>query len=365
MTENPIKVLIVDDSKVSRDLLAYIVGLDPSLKVIGFAENGLEGIEFIKKQKPDVIMTDIEMPKMNGFQFTRKIMETNPIPIIVVSGVYNQAEVATGFDAIDAGALAIIEKPKGLGDTHCMDTARFVAETIKTMAKVKLEVEGIAEGGVPQKAASFQTPQQAESLFSKEWKPTNIEVVAIGASIGGPKAIRTLLSQLPRNFPVPILIVQHITSGFIDGFINWLNASTTFNVKMAVEGEELKAGTVYICPDMKLMKIGRNRNIALLPSDFTKQSESSISTLFASIQETFGQHAIAILLTGAGKDGSKELLNMRNNGVYTIAQDKGTSVKFDLPQSAIDLGAVHTVAPLQRIPGIIEKLMKERATLHA
>jgi len=370
MTKEQINVLITDDSKVSRDLLAYIISLDPSINVMGFAENGIEALEFISKQRPDVIITDIEMPEMNGFQLTRKIMETDPIPIIVISGVYNQVEVATGFEAIEAGALAIIEKPKGLGDSHCMDTARFVAETIKIMSEVKLHStsETLASAAISNSEIqppvltraeeSKNLPHESAITLENSIETGHYEVLGIGASIGGPKAIRTLLSQLPKDFSLPILVVQHITSGFIEGFINWLNTSTTFNVKIAEDGEKIKPGNIYVCPDKQLMGVGSNKCIYLKDSTSIEQSEFSISELFGSMSKVYDKNCIGVILTGIGKDGVSELLKLKEKGAYTIAQDEATAVKFDLPNNAIRVGAVKKVIPLHQIPIILDKLVK-------
>ncbi|MEC7838494.1 MAG: chemotaxis protein CheB [Chlamydiota bacterium] len=371
MPKEQINVLITDDSKVSRDLLAYIISLDPAINVMGFAENGIEALKFIKKHQPDVIVTDIEMPEMNGFQLTRKIMETNPIPIIVISGVYNQAEVATGFEAIEAGALAIIEKPKGLGDSHCMDTARFVAETIKIMSDVKLQsINSSLTPPVPSKNISSKaTSKPIECNDSNSdlnldtfIKTGKFEAVGIGASIGGPKAIRTLLSQLPKDFPLPIFVVQHITSGFIEGFINWLNASTTFNVKIAEEGEQVRPGYVYVCPDKQLMGVDNNKCITLKDATPMDQSEFSISEIFRTMSKTYGDKCIGVILTGTGKDGVPELLELKKMGAYTIAQDDVTSVKFDLPQKAIQAGAISKVLPLHQIAIVLEEIVSSSET---
>lgn len=355
MSSDQIRVLIVDDSKVSRDLLGYIVGLDPHIKVIGFAENGVEALEFLKKQTPDVVITDIEMPVMNGFQLTRKIMETNPLPIIVISGVYNQSEVATGFEAIEAGALAIIEKPKGLGDSQCMDTARFVAETIKTMSKVTLRAEDHSLEEL--ETESDKRTLEIEPTPDPEWSGDNIDAVGIGASIGGPKAIRTLLSQLPTNFSVPIFVVQHITSGFIDGFVNWLNNSTTFTVKIAEKGEAPQPETVYICPDKSLMGIGNDKKITLDDATASDQGQYSISKLFKTMKSAYGKQCVGVLLTGIGNDGADELLKLKEKGAYTIVQDDNTSVKSELPQSAIEIGAAEKILPLQKIAVTLEHLI--------
>lgn len=359
MTDQRVKVLIVDDSKVSRDLLGYIIELDPHIQVIGFAQNGLEALNFIKNNRPDVVITDIEMPEMNGFQLTRHIMDTDPIPIIVISGVYNQAEVAVGFEAIDAGALAIIEKPKGLGDSQCMDTARFVAETIKTMSQVVLnkDFSRVAPAQTPLGAISKPKEDKGAQSFASRPAANRVDAIGIGASIGGPKAIRTLLSQLPQKFSIPILIVQHISSGFIDGFVNWLNDSTTFHVKIAQNGEKPEPQTVYICPDKMFMRVDLRKRIQLLQSGGSLEKQGPISQLFDSMHQAYGKNCIGVLLTGIGNDGTKELLALKKDGAVTIVQDSATSVNFELPKCAIDLGAAEKVLPLHTIAVTLEQLV--------
>lgn len=353
LSQNQIKVLIVDDSKVSRDLLAYIIELDPKINVIGFAENGLEALNFIETQKPDVIITDIEMPLMNGFQLTKKIMESTPIPIIIVSGVYNQTEIASVFEAINAGALAIIEKPKGIGDSQYMDTARFVAETIKTMSQIKLKTDKIY---MP--SSTLEITKEKDFILKD--KNINIEAVGIGASIGGPKAIRTILSQLSPNFSLPIFLVQHITAGFIEGFINWLNSSTTFTVKLAEDGEKISSNKVYVCPDQEIMTIDSEKHIHLKKVSSLEQSKSSINALFGSMNHVYGKNCVGILLTGVGTDGVDELFNLKKNGAITIVEDEKTAVKFDLPKAAIDKGAVTKTLPLYHIPIYLDNYLKHK-----
>ncbi|MEM1282396.1 MAG: chemotaxis protein CheB [Chlamydiota bacterium] len=351
MYSQKVKVLIVDDSKVSRDLMGYIIELDGHIQVIGYAENGIEALNFIKRQRPDVIITDIEMPEMNGFQLTRHIMDSDPIPIIVISGVYNQAEVAVGFEAIEAGALAIIEKPKGLGDSQCMDTARFVTETIKIMSQVALNKKN------PHQLEASKSRSSGVTLESSITSDIQVDAIGIGASIGGPKAIRTLLSQLPNKFTVPIFVVQHITSGFIDGFVNWLNDSTTFHVKIAENGERAEPQKVYICPDKMVMRVDARKRIQLIPIDESEEKLSSISQLFDSMHNVYGKNCVGVLLTGVGNDGAQELLKLKKSGAFTIVQDDQTSVNFELPKYAIDLGAAEKVLPLQTIAVTLEQLV--------
>jgi len=355
MTKNPIKVLIVDDSAVSRELLAYIIGMDSDLSVIGFAENGMEALQMIHQNRPDIIMTDLEMPIMNGFQLTNKIMKTDPIPIIIVSGAYNPSEIATAFETMEAGALAIIEKPKGIGDAQCIDTARFVTETIKTMSKIKLTK--VLESGSQQKAAIQGRNDHINSLAS-DWNDHKFDAVGIGASVGGPKAIRYILSQLSTNFPVPIFIVQHITASFIEGFVHWLKNSSTFDVKVVENGDIPQPNTVYICPDNMVFHLESKEKITLTPLDSQNQTSHSISELFDSMAQTYGSNSIGVLLTGIGSDGAKALLKMKNLGAFTIAQNQSTSVKFDMPKSAIDIEATVKILPLEDIPIALEKLLK-------
>lgn len=359
MTTRQIQVLIVDDSKVTRDLLSYIVESDPQLKVLDTAENGEEALEILKKKKPDVVITDIVMPKMDGFKLTRSIMSSNPIPIIVVSGIYKPEEVKRGFQAIEAGALAILEKPKGIGDKQYVDTARFVIQTIKALAEVKFDVGGNINVK-PQPALakmispSINIPPKGEKIA--ELLP--IKSIGIGASIGGPQAIQTILSSLPLHFPVPILVVQHISSGFAQGLVNWLKESTPLDISIAQNKEIAMPGHVYIAPDKFHMEITKDNFIRLIPDpDPRGEIPPSIGRLFQSMARDHGAQCIGILLTGAGKDGAQELLTLKEKGALTIAQDEKTSVKFDLPHEAIRLGAAKHILPLSKISPFIETVV--------
>lgn len=351
MYSRQINVLIVDDSPVARDLLAYIIQSDPQLKVMGFAENGEDALNFLKNQTPDVIIMDIVMPKMNGFELTRRIMQTHPIPIIVVSGIYNKDEVNKSFKAIEAGALAILEKPKGIGSTQYLDTARFVIETIKAMSEVKMA----AYKSAPEPAAKTET-EEPTAAPAKKGK-AKIEAVAIGASIGGPQALAAILSKLPATLPVPIFIVQHISGGFVQGLVSWLNESTSLNVKLAKNEEEALPGYVYIAPDKTQMRIQPGNKIQLVEDLNEAAPAPSIAALFNSMSNVYGPNCLAIILTGVGRDGAEDLLLIKQKGGITIAQNEESSVMFDMPKQAIQLGAATRVEPLQFIPTIISTLI--------
>lgn len=353
-----IKLMIVDDSKVSRDLLAYIVESDPLLKVIALAEDGEQALELLIKESPDVVITDIVMPKMDGFKLTRKIMETKPTPIIVVSGIFNREEVKKSFQAIAAGALAIIEKPKGFGDSQYIDTARFVIETIKALSEIKLESGRnfsllkpfpLAEG----KAKDVKSPYLPPTKKTSEEGSKALRAVGIGASIGGPQALCSILAGLPPDFPAPIFIVQHISSGFVDGLVNWLSESTSLKVKIAENGEVAQPGFVYVAPDKFHLEIGEGGLIKLTNPTNPAELPPSIGYLFRSITRVYGSECAGILLTGVGRDGAADLLAMKEKGALTLVQDEDSSVKFDMPREAIKIGAAQKILPLKEIPHVL------------
>ncbi|MCB1111316.1 MAG: response regulator [Chlamydiales bacterium] len=353
MNGKKIKVLIVDDSNVSRDLMTYIIELDNQLEVMGVAENGVDALKMIKSNKPDVVITDIVMPKMDGFELTKRIMTTCPLPIVVISGAYNTEEVRSCFQAIDAGALAILEKPKGIGDAQSLDTARFISDTIKAMAQAKLQA--VQETG----PVSFNSLKEKASIPSQ--KPSKaVQAIAIGASIGGPKALRSILAELPENFGVPIFIAQHITSGFLEGFVQWLDSCTPLHVKLAEDGEAARAGCVYITPNKYYMEVDKDRIIHLVEAPSRSPEEQSIAHLFKSIRGSFGPACAAVMLTGIGSDGVDEMKNIHTADGITIAQNAETSVKFDLPGRVIEKGAAKHIEALQNIPLLLVHLAEQK-----
>jgi two-component system chemotaxis response regulator CheB len=334
-----IRVLIVDDSPTVRDALAYGLSKDPNIKVVGFAENGEEAINKVETLRPDVVTMDITMPGMDGIEATRRIMETAPVPIVIVSSCYNHEEVELSYKAIMAGAVAILPKPTGLGGPYC-PTDPELLKTIRLMAEVKVV-----------KRTVRQTPQLQRTL-----RPIKQElgIVAIGASTGGPPVLQTILSGLPESFPVPVAVVQHISPGFIEGMIRWLQPSCSLTLKIATDREEVRAGSVYFAPDMKHMGIDRSRRILLTDAPPEHGVRPSVSFLFNSVLEAYGSRAMGILLTGMGRDGAKEMLQMHKKGCITMAQDEDTCVVFGMPKEAIRLGGVsHVLTP----EGILKQIL--------
>ena len=332
-----IRVLVVEDSPVVRELLVHLISHDPRLEVVGTAGDGLEALEQAQRLAPDVITMDIHMPRMDGLEATRLIMERIPTPVVVVSSSSARSEVAASFRIMEVGALAMVGKPRGSSG----DEARKLIQTLRLMADVKVvrRWPRAAQAG-----AAVERPLAAPPSTA-----VPARVVALGASTGGPLVLRTILAGLPRDFPVPLLITQHISPGFTDGFAQWLGQTTGFPVALARHGESLVPGCAYVAPDgLHLLVEPDGRACrSLLSSDPPENGHRpAVSRLFRSVASGFGAHAAAVLLSGMGRDGAQELRLLRERGALTIAQSPDSSVLPGMPGAAIELGAaVHVLAP--------------------
>lgn len=355
-----IKILIVDDSPVVQQLLAHILNSDAELKVIGTANNGKEALEFLRKQTPDIITMDIHMPVMDGYETTDMIMKSSPVPIVIVSASWEPAEVEKTFRAIEAGALTCIEKPLGIGHPDYEKASKNLIETVKVMAGVKL-VRRWPKAERPQPKIVPRV-QRISSLFNI---PEDIKVVAVGASTGGPPALQALISGLPDGFSIPVLIVQHISPGFLPGLVEWLGQSTKLTVRIASDNEILLPGTIYFAPDGKQMGVDIKGRILLSNERAKNYMCPSAAYLFSSVSKSYGPKAIGVLLTGMGKDGAEELKLMRDCGAVTFAQDKESSVVHGMPGEAIKLDAAMFVLPPDSIAEMIKDMVNNNNTIKA
>ncbi len=344
-----IRVLIVEDSPVVQQFLEHVLSSDPAVEVIGIARDGEEAIEMAKQRTPHVITMDIHMSGMNGFEATRKIMESCPTPIIVVSASWDAREVETSFRAMEAGAVAILAKPRGGAGPELEPEARELIQTVKLMSEVKV-VKRWPRKENP--AIGHPVPE-----IEVEQAPAAIEAVAIGASTGGPVPIQTILSALPTQFPAPVLVVQHIASGFVSGFAEWLAGSSRLQVKVAVDGEHIETGRVYVAPDEFHMGVRGDRRIALSREEPENGMRPSVSHLFRSVAHAYGGNSVGILLSGMGKDGAEELKLMRDRGAITFAQDEGTCVVYGMPGEAASLGAALYALPPDKIAAAVTRLV--------
>lgn len=343
-----IKVLIVDDSPAVREFLVRILSADPAIEVIGTANDGEEALEAVAKKRPDVITMDVHMPRLDGLEATRRIMETHPTPIVIVSGSTDPREVATTFRAIEAGAVAVLRTPAGIGHPDHETTTEELVQTVKLMSEIKVVRRTLRAGGKPQLSLA------AEVLRTQV--EARVNLVAIGASTGGPPVLQIILAALPADFPVPILIVQHMASGFTQGFVQWLAQTSSLPVHLAAHGELVRPGHVYVAPDEFQMRVERGGRIALTKDASENGLRPSVSFLFRSVAQVYGRDAVAGLLTGMGRDGADELKVLRDLGAMTFAQDKESSVVHGMPGAAILLNAATLILPSAKIAAVLTNL---------
>lgn len=344
-----INVLIVDDSAVVRANLARVLESDPGICVIGAVKCGEEAQAFLLRQKPDVITMDIQMPDMDGFEVTRRIMESTPVPIVIVSAIWDPVEQAMTFKALEAGAVACLPKPPGIGDPEYEAAAAELVATVKQMSEVKMVRRWPKRRHEP--AAGVCVPVRP--------KP-QIHVVALGASTGGPPAIERFLSHLPADFPAPVLMVQHIARGFVHGLAEWLSASSALPVSLAAHHETMRRGHVYLAPDNFQMGVADGGKIVLSGAPPEHYLRPSASYLFRSVAGIYGPMAAGVLLTGMGADGAAELKAIRDAGGVTFAQDKDSSVVHGMPGEAIRLGAAEYVLPPEAIAKTLVEMIRRR-----
>lgn len=379
---NMVRVLIVENSPTVRELLIYTLSSDPHIQVIGTASDGAEAIEAVKQMRPDVITMDIHMPRLDGLKATRRIMETYPTPIIIVSGSYNPQELGMTFRALESGALAVFPRSINVGHPDYEKTKKELIQTVKLISEVKVvkrwrrarsESELLVASNSPNSPNSpnsqlevkeAKEPTEAmEAMEAKILKPDlqlQIQVVAIGASTGGALALQTILSELPNDFPAPLLIVQHLASGFVHSFVEWLTQSSGFPVRVTADGELLTPGCAYMAPDNFHLGAEVGHRVKLSKAEPENGLRPSVSYLFRSVAEVFKQQAIGVLLTGMGKDGAMELKLMKDCGAITMAQDKESSVIHGMPGAAIKLEGATYVLPPERIATMLINLVKGR-----
>lgn len=335
------RVLIVDDSSSMQEVLKKIFAKDDLIHVVGCVGNGLDAVNFVKKSKPDLITMDVNMPVMNGLAATRKIMETSPVPIIIISDMMNPADLNDTFRALDAGAVAIISKPFLTGNRNFDEYSKDLCQKVKLYSEVQL-VKRMPASRVTLKSAEETNVETADAA-GRSYLTTRPSIIGLGASTGGTTVIQSILSGLPRDFSIPIVAVQHMTAGFTSGLVDWLNETSPIPVKVAENGEIIRKGLCYMAPDNYHIKIDKNGMVHYSDEPQIFSLKPSISLLFRSLAENYGPSAVGILLTGMGRDGADELKMMRNAGALTIAQDKESSVVYGMPGEAVKLDAASKV----------------------
>lgn len=336
-----IRVLIVEDSLVFRELLVQHLSADPAIKVVGTAKDPFEARDAIIKYHPDVMTLDVELPKMDGIEFLRKLMPQYPLPVVVISSLSERV-----FDALNAGAVDFVAKPAG---ANRMQVEAFM----KNELVVKIKVASVAKIGRLKKAP---IEEQGRNLPER----TGEMVVAIGASTGGTEAISTVIKSFGPDIP-GVVVVQHMPAGFTEMYADRLNNQCRVRVKEAKTGDRVVPGQVLIAPGgdahMRLVKVNGIYQVVMKPGPKVNGHCPSVDVLFESVAEAAGDKALGIILTGMGGDGAKGLLSMRKKGARTIGQDESTCVVYGMPKVAYDIGAVEYQDKLPDIAGRIYSLL--------
>lgn len=354
-------VLIVDDSAVARESIAHVLSRPGRMEVVGSVGSGEEALSFLSllkssnKPLPNVIVMDIVMPGLDGFETTRRIMETTPLPIVIASSGLDIDTAEKTFLALNAGAVAVVQKV--LGVMH-PDYPRKIVE-LRQLVEAMATIPVIRRWA---RAPTTHSPQKAPAHSPAHCIDLTIRhdarLVAIGASTGGPAAIQALLSGLKPGFPLPILVVQHIASGFIRAMAEWMSSAAKIKIHIAEQGERPLPGHVYLAPDERHMLITSDFKLNLVEKPKINGQKPSVSALFASVAASVGSDAIGILLTGMGQDGALELKAIRDAGGLTLAQDKDSSVVYGMPGMAEQLDAAEYFMPPADMAVLLNNVVK-------
>ncbi len=339
---SPIRVLVVDDSALMRQVLSDLLSRDPAIRVIGTAADPYAARDKIRDLQPDVLTLDVEMPRMDGLSFLEKLMRVHPMPVVMVSSL-TEAGCATTLRALELGAVEFVTKPKLDLRERLPEIGAEVAVKIKAAAMAKVRR---APGPPPSGAAPPARRAAGPALLR-----TTQQVIAVGASTGGTEALRHFLSVLPADCPGGV-VVQHMPEKFTRAFADRLDGLCTVRVKEAEDGERVIPGHVLIAPGshhMRLAREGATYLVHLSQDPLVNHHRPSVDVLFRSCAEITGANAVGVLMTGMGEDGARGLLAMRAAGARTLAQDESTCVVFGMPKAAIELGAAEQVLPLDRL----------------
>jgi two-component system chemotaxis response regulator CheB len=345
-----VRVLVVDDSAVTREVLTTLLNSDPEIRVVGQASNGAQAVEMTATLRPDLVTMDLMMPGMDGMEATRRIMARHPTPVLFLSSYFDRDGAYSRADAIAAGALDVVEKPALMPDWRWQNSAGKLVQKVKSLAKVPV---------VAHIHGARKLLAQEESQYELFAGPA-ADVVAIGASSGGPRVIEALLSSLPSTYALGIVVVQHITDGFTSSMLQWLQERCPLQLKVAEEGDAILPRRVLFTPATAHLVASIGGRVHLSDGEAVNGHRPSIDVTFQSIAKVYGARSAGVLLTGMGADGARGLLAIRHAGGVTIAQDEESSPIFGMPRAAIELGAAQQVLPPSGIIRSLNALHVER-----
>ena len=376
MSGNKISVMIIDDSALMRNLISKLIERDPNLEVVGTAMNGRFGLTKLPRLNPDVIVLDLEMPEMNGIEFLKELQKNNiKIPVVILSSIATKGARVT-MEALALGASDFITKPGGGGSDELDHIGTHLVQLLTVYGNNYRKKKGVAPVIIPDYAVidrqpASQTHHPSESFIPSVkqpgWEkisplrgPGKTEIIAIGISTGGPNALRQVFSQLDPSLKIPILVVQHMPAGFTKEFAASLDRICPLTVKEAEEGDIIKPGRILIAPGDSHIEIEKKSLASIIhlkDTELVNGHKPSAGVLFNSVASNYGQNAMAIIMTGMGKDGAKEIGEVYRQGGITVAQDQQSCIVYGMPRVAIEHDYIQHIVPLTEMPGAISALL--------
>lgn len=334
--DTPIRVLLVDDSPLVLRMLQRILATDPAFEVVGTASNGKEALEKRKSLRPMLISTDLEMPLMDGLELVKTVMQTEPLPILVLSTAVEDPASPNVQALLDAGAVAVLPKPRG--NLEGADAEEYLRK-LRIIARIK----------------TFKRHNKTAGAVVAAPAPliNSVRMIVVGASTGGPQALRQIFKALPAGFPVPIVVVQHISAGFLKSMTDWLQTHCTLPIRIAQQGESPQAGNIYFAPEEKHVAFDERGRFVLQTEPRELSHCPSVDVLFQSAAMHFDSGLIAIVLTGMGSDGAQGVTAVAKAGGMTIAQHEASCVVFGMPREAVNTGYVRHTLALEEIHDLL------------
>ncbi|MBW2522901.1 MAG: chemotaxis-specific protein-glutamate methyltransferase CheB [Deltaproteobacteria bacterium] len=340
----PVRVLIADDSDLSRLVLRELLSADPEIEVVGTAASGADAVELTLELRPDIVTMDLHMPDLDGIASTQRIMKERPTPVLIVTSSDFWQRKDDVFGAFKYGVVDVIEKPSSTENSR---QAQVLIEKVKVLSRVRVS------GTIWPRLSQAPRPQLTVSPPA-----TDRAILAIGASTGGPKAVHQVLAALPQDFDLPIVVAQHMSASFVDGFAHWLGTNLALKVRVAKPFDRPVPGTVLVAPGGTSMVLDKRGVVRTTDEPAPQSVQPSVDLLFSSVARAHGAGTIAVVLTGIGKDGQQGMADVKEAGGITLIQDEESCVVFGMPGAALAAGVVDEVVPIDRLGERIGELLR-------
>ncbi len=357
-SDQPITVLLVDDSLVVLTILERILSSVSDIKVVGKARSGREALTMIPKLNPAVVCTDLMMPDIDGLELTRKIVELYPRPILVISSAAGDENRQNVFQLLEAGALDVMAKPVGITESDYDQIAREIISKIKIIAGVYVFRRRPVGKAAPVSPAVGVVSR--ESTVARPGKSTSTGLVVVGASTGGPQVLGEIFTKLPADYRLPVVCVQHIALGFLEGLVAWLNVTSPLKVVVAEHGRVPAPGTIYLPPEDRHLMFDSTGAFRVTSDPLSQGHRPSIDVTMKSAAAAYGSSAVGVLLSGMGRDGAQGMQAIASAGGITIAQDQSSCIIFGMPKQAIDIGAAQHIMNPREITGKLTRIAQDR-----